>query len=129
MTLDPGEKNILTETPPVSVTIIGTGDGGAPLPCDGTVIQTPGAQPNLIVQVVTPIVALVIRFLNVYLGMVIGLLGTAMTSNAIPAPDFAHLFMKCAGLAIGGAVVLSLKDIVTIFSGLEKKFPLATGSV
>lgn len=114
---------------PVVITVIGgTGDGGAPL-TTGTVATTPDHQPNIVLTVVTPLVAILVRFINVYVGMVVGLLGTAMTSNAIPAPDFWHLFLKCASLAIGGAVVLSMKDIVTIFGKLEGKFPLASGSI
>lgn len=122
--LDPA-KTIPTATPPVTLTVIGTGDGLV----NCTTARTPPDQPNIIIQVVAPVVAIAIRFVNVYLGMIVGLLATAMTSNAIPAPDFGHLILKCAGLAIGGAVVLSLKDLVTVFTGWEKKFPLASGSV
>jgi hypothetical protein len=46
-----------------------------------------------------------------------------------PAPDFAHLVLKCMSLAVAGAVVLSLKDLVTIFGKLEGKYPLLSGSV
>jgi hypothetical protein len=119
-------KLATTAIPPVAVTII----GGDPATTTGTIATTAGqTQPNLVITVVTPVVALAVRFLNVYLGMVVGLLGTAMTSSAITAPDFGHLILKCAGLAIGGAVVLSLKDLVTIFGKLEQKYPLATGSI
>lgn len=113
---------------PVVVSVVGTGDGSK-LPT-GTVATTPGShEPNIVVRVVTPIVALAIRFVNVYVGSLVGILGAAMTSNIIPARDFYHLLLKCAGLAVAGAVILLLKDIVTVFSGLEKKFPIATGSV
>lgn len=123
-----GEKTITGPIEPVSVAIIGTGNGG--LPATGTVATTPGSHnPNLIVTVVSPIVALLVRFLNVYLGNLVGLVTAGVTSNAIPAQDFLHLVEKCAGLAVAGAVILSLKDIVTIFAGLEKKFPLGSGSV
>jgi hypothetical protein len=118
-------KTSAVEVQPVAVTVIGTPPVGGPV-----TVVTPGAsQPNIVVTVVSPLVAIVVRFLNVYVGMVVGLLGTAMTSGAIAAPDFYHLVLKCGGLAIGGAVVLSLKDVVTVLSGLEQKFPLATGSV
>lgn len=125
--MSPDEKT--QPLPSVNVALIGgTGDGGAPIPT-GTVLTTPDHQPNVIVTVITPVLALLVRFINVYVGMVVGLLGTAMTSNAITAPDFWHLFIKCCGLAVGGAVVLMLKDIVTIFGRLEQKYPLATGSI
>lgn len=121
-------KTETTVVPPVTVTVIGEAAAGAPL-TTGTQATTPDHQPNLVVQVINPVIALLVRFANVYIGMVVGLLGTAMTSNAIPAPDFYHLVLKCAGLALGGAIVLSLKDIVTIFGRLEQKYPLASGSV
>ncbi len=123
-----GEKTITGPVEPVKVSIVGTGDGG--LPASGTIATTPGTHnPNLIVEVISPFVALLVRFLNVYIGNLVGLLAAAMTSHVITASDFWHLFLKCASLAVAGAVVLSLKDIVTIFAGLEKKFPLGTGSV
>jgi hypothetical protein len=123
-----GEKTITGPVEPIHVAIVGTGDGG--LPATGTVATTPGTHnPNLVVNIVSPLVALVVRFINVYIGNLVGLVTAGMTSNAIPAADFQHLVEKCAGLAVAGAVILTLKDIVTIFAGLEKKFPLGTGSV
>ncbi len=123
-----GEKIIAGPVEPVKVSIVGTGDGG--LPASGTIATTPGSHnPNLIVEVISPVVALLVRFGNVYVGNLVGLLAAAKTSDIITATDFWHLFLKCASLAVAGAVVLSLKDIVTIFAGLEKKFPLGTGSV
>jgi hypothetical protein len=121
-----GKSVTVTEVmPPVPVTVIGTGDGLV----KGTKATTPADQPNLVVNVVQPVVALLVRFLNVYIGSLVGLLAAGMTSNAIPAADFWHLFLKCASLAVAGAVVLSLKDIVTVTAKLEQKFPLLTGSV
>jgi len=122
------EKSITTSIPPVPVTVIGTGDGKE-IPANGVVAVTPDSQPNLAVIVVTPVVAMLIRFLNVYIGTVVGLLGAAMTSNAISAPDFFHLVLKCAGLAFSGAAFLALKDLLTIGARLERKYPLLTGSV
>lgn len=113
---------------PLKVAIIGTGDGSRL--SSGDEATTAGEHvPNIIVTVIGPIRAILIRFVNVYVGMVVGLLGTAMASKVIDAPDFFHLVLKCASLAIGGAVVLFLKDILTIFGKLEQKFPLLTGSV
>lgn len=121
-------KTVTEPVQPVAVTIIGTSDNAPSMA--GVTAVTPGQQtPNVLINIVNPIVAIVVRFVNVYIGMVVGLLGTAMTSNAISAPDFGHLLLKCAGLAIGGAVVLSLKDVVTVFGRLEQKYPLATGSI
>ena len=96
----------------------------------GTKAVTPHDQPNIVVNVVQPFVALFVRFLNVYIGNLVGLpRGHRDERHAIQASDFWHLFGKCAGLAVVGAVVLSLKDIITVTNKLEEKFPLLTGSV
>lgn len=113
--------------PPVEVAVIG-GAGVTPL-LSGTTATTPGHQPNIIITVVTPLMAVAIRFVNVYIGNLVGLLTAAIATNVITASDFRHLVIKCASAALAGAVVLSLKDVVTVLSGLEKRYPLATGSV
>ena len=116
---------------PVHVTMVGTGDGGgggAPIP-SGTMATTPDHQPNIIVKVVTPLAAIVIRFSNAYLTALVGLVTVGLTSDAIPAADFAHLVVKCAGLSLAGPGVALLKDVITILGNLEKKYPLLTGSV
>ena len=123
------KESLPAAIPAVSVAIIGTGDGGGSPLTSGVVAVTANHMPNLVVQVVTPLAALVIRFVNTYVGIVVGLLAAGMTSNAIPAADFGHLLLKCMGLAVAGSVVLLLKDVVTIFGKLEQKYPLATGSV
>jgi hypothetical protein len=120
-----GGKAVTEMVAPVPITIIGTGDGLV----TGTKATTPHDQPNIVVNVVQPLVALFFRFINVYIGNVVGLVTVGMTSNELPASDFGHLLLKCMGLAVAGAVVLSLKDIVTVTANLEQKYPLLTGSV
>jgi len=114
---------------PMPVTVIGTGDGRVK-PLDGVVATTPGAHtPNLLVNIVTPMMAIVVRFINAYLTTLVGLVAAGMTSNIIPATDFGHLVIECAKLSLAGAGLGLMKDCLTIFSGLERKFPLGTGSV
>ena len=126
MATENGKAVTTTEVmPPVPITVIGTGEGLV----SGTKATTPPDQPNLVVNVVQPVIALLVRAVNVYVGSLVGLLAAAVPTDAIAAPDFWHLFLKCAGLAIAGTVVLMLKDIVTITAKLEQKFPLLTGSV
>ncbi len=119
------EKTVTEVMPPVSITVIGTGDGIV----KGAKATTPPDMPNVVFNVVPAFVALAVRFGHTYVGMVVGLLGVSMTSNALPATDFTHLLLKCCELALGGAVVLSLKDVVTIFGRLEEKYPLLSGGV
>lgn len=115
---------------PVVVTMVGTGtgDGGAPIP-SGTVAKTPDHQPNLVVQVVTPLAAVLIRFANSYLTTLTGLVTVGLTTDVLPAVDFAHLVVRCAGLSLAGPVVGLIKDVITLLSNLEKKYPLLTGNV
>lgn len=104
---------------PVNALVIssGTGDGKA-------VIETPDGHPNIVIQVVTPLAAILFRFANSFLTMLVSLVSAGMTTNIIPASDFYHLVMKCAILSVAGAGLGFLKDLVTIFSKLEQKFPL-----
>jgi hypothetical protein len=121
-------KTVVPDTtviPPITVTVIGDSN----TPPSGTVITTPGNHPNIIQNVITPFVAITVRFINAYLTMLVGLLSAGMTTNLIPAVDFAHLLMKCAELSIAGASLGLLKDIITISAKLEQKYPLGTGSI
>ena len=123
------------ETGAVSIAIIGTGtgDGGgvAPTP-NGTVAKTPEGQPNLLVQVVAPTTAIVVRFVNLYLTVLVGLLAAGMTPEGgklLYTSDFWHLCVRCASLALPGAAVGFVKDVITVFGRLEGKYPLGTGSI
>lgn len=113
---------------PVQVAIVGTGDASR-LP-SGVEAVTPGAHmPNVVTRVVTPLLALFIRLVNVFLPVFSGILLGAMASDAITASDFLHLVYKCAGLSLAGTSISFLKDLITIFGKLEQKYPLLTGSV
>lgn len=114
---------------PVHVAMIGTGDGGIE---NGTTAHTPAYSPNIVIRVVTPLAAVLIRFLNLYLVTLVGLIGAAMTplgNDVLPSHDFIALVKTCADLSLGAAGLGLLKDLVTVFGKLEGKFPLLTGSV
>lgn len=120
-----------TSIPPVTVTVIGTGDGAVPIP-SGTVLQTPDHQPNVIYESIQPIVAIAVRFANLFLTTFVGLVVAAMTpvgGKLLYTSDFFHLVVVCASLALPGAAIGFFKDLVTIFGKLEQKYPLATGSI
>lgn len=125
---EPGDKPASGVLQAVPVTIIGT--MADTVPKTGTIATTPGAQqPNLVVTVITPLAAILIRFANSYLTMLVGLVTAGMASDIIPATDFVHLVGACAKLSLAGAGLGLLKDCVTIFGRLEQRFPLSSGSV
>lgn len=111
----------------VKVALIGTGDGT--MPEHGTVVETAEDQSNLVVVIVQPLVAILIRFANAYLITLVGLVTGGMATDIIPAADFAALVVSCAKLSLAGAGLGLLKDLVTIFGKLEQKYPLLTGSI
>lgn len=114
---------------PVTVTLIGSGTGdGSPIP-NNSMLRTPDHQPNIIVKVVTPLAAVLIRFVNAYATVWVGLVTVGLTTDELPAADFAHLAWKCAGLSLAGPIVSAVKDCITILGNLEKKYPIATGNV
>jgi hypothetical protein len=123
---------------PVTIAIVGTGaatgGGVAPTP-DGTTAQTPAGQPNLLVTVVSPLMAIAVRFGHVFLTTLLGLVGAAMTpmgdvlTTGIPAGDFTDVVWRCAGLALPAAGVGLIRDLITVFGRLEGRYPLATGAI
>lgn len=130
--IDPAAGKAPDAAAPIVLPLIGSGPTGpgTPLPATGTVIPTPGSnQPDLVVKIVSPILAVLIRFVNNWLGSTLGILTGGGLTHVITAPDFLHLFEKSAGLALAGAAILLGKDLLTVLTGLEQKFPLATGSV
>lgn len=114
---------------PVTVAIIGTGDGSR-LP-SGTIAETPGKhEPNIIVKVVLPIVALLVRFGYDWCVSFSGsMLAGGVTTKVLPHTDLESMLSGAIILATSIAGVGAVKNAATIFSGLEKKFPLASGSV
>lgn len=112
---------------PIEVTVIqGTGDRA---PLASGLISTPADQPNIVVNVISPLVAILIRFLNTYLTTLVGLISAGMVTDIIPATDFVALVIACGKLSFAGAGLDALKNLVTIFGKLEGKFPLLTGNV
>ncbi len=109
----------------VQMAVIGTGDGGLK---PGQIV-TPSTQPNVVLTVITPLAALLIRTANTYLTMMVGLVTAGMTTDVIPYADFQGLLAVSAKLAISGTAIGFAKDLITIFGRLETKFPLLTGNV
>jgi len=94
--------------------------------------QTPIGLPNVVLVAVQPIVAIAIRFANVYATTWVGLVVAAMTPEGgklLYTTDFLHTALLCASLAFPGAAVAFVKDLITVFGKLEGKYPLLTGGV
>jgi hypothetical protein len=109
----------------VTLTVIGTGDGLV----NCTTAKTPPDQPNIIIRVVTPLMAIGIRFANAYLTALVGLVTVSVTTTALPAPDFIHKVILCGSLAFAGPAIALIKDLITVFGRLEGKYPLLSGGV
>lgn len=116
---------------PVHVAIIGTGDGSK-LPTH-IEAETPGQhQPNFAIKVIAPIIAIIVRFVNLFGVQFVGLIIAGMTPEGgklLYTGDFLHLLVVCANLAFPGAALGLIKDVVTVFGRLEGKYPLLTGSI
>lgn len=113
----------------LQTTVVAAGDVPAQT---SAVAVTPGTNPDIVVNVVRPALALVVRFCNAFLTTWAGLVVAAMTpagGRLLYTTDFLHTAAICASLAFPGAAVALIKDLVTIFGKLETKFPLMTGNV
>lgn len=116
------------EKDPVTISIVGTGtgDGGgvAPTP-NGTIAETPGTQPNLLVNVVPPVIAIAIRFVNQFLTAFAGFIGVDVVAPNLFSLDVREMAL----LALSAATIGLIKNLITIFGRLEGKYPLVTGSI
>lgn len=129
---DPDNKTIAPRPiAPIQIAMIGTGDGSK-LP-EKIEADTPDPhQPNVIVTVIQPIVAILIRFANIFGTQFVGLVVAGMTpagGKLLYTSDFFHLVLVCASLSLPGAAVGFFKDLLTVFGRLEGKYPLLTGSI
>jgi hypothetical protein len=111
---------------PVPVTVI---DVGPVKQLEPGMVSTTGAQPNLLVNVISPIVAIVVRFVHTYLTTLVGLVTAGMATDVLPAQEFGDLLKVCAQLSLAGAVIGAIKDAITILGKLEGKWPLISGGV
>ena len=113
---------------PVTISIVGTGNseggGVAPTP-DGTIATTPGEQPNLLVNVVPPVIAIAVRFVNQWLIAFGGFIGADVIT-----PDLFSLDLRQMALAaLATALIGLIKNLITVFGRLEGRYPLFTGTI
>lgn len=92
----------------------------------GQMLQTPGDQPDIIVTVVTPIAAVLIRAAKAYLQTLVGLMTAAGFGVTILTPhpgDFFATLQLCAGLSIAAGGMSLLTNILLLLTALGDKFP------
>lgn len=122
----------------VKVIAVSTGGGGALQP--GTHVEgvTPASQPNIAVQVIGPVAAVVARFGHLYLVTLLGIVtaglaaGTTDPTNTtalLHYNDFADLLWKSSAMSLATPGIGLIKDLITIFGRLEQRFPFLTGQV
>ncbi len=110
---------------PIQALVIGTGADMAT--GDGTiagddkkqVIVTPHGLPDIVVTVISPLLAIIARAGNVFFQTLVGLIVIGPT-GLIPV----NTWRVSVLIAATAGVVCVLQSLVTIFSNLEKKFPL-----
>lgn len=112
---------------PVPITVIGGTSTGHQL--TSGVVKTEGLQPNLLVNVVNPLVAILVRFGHTLGTLMVGIITAGMVSDVLPVEEFTDLFWVALKLSFSGAAVGAIKDVITILGKLEGKFPLLSGGV
>jgi len=92
----------------------------------GQTLATPPGVPDVLVKVVTPLVAILVRAAKAYLQTLVGLLsaaGLGMASSTLPAGDFIHTLKVCAGLSVASGVMSLLTNVTLLLTVLGDKFP------
>ena len=126
MNLD--DNNKLVSMEPVHVTVVGgTGDGGM----SKQIIDTPAGQPTLIATFVPTATAILVRFIDTFLTVLLSVTGVgAITSiDAVKALVPSHvalgsIFEEALFFAFVAASFGLLKDMAVIVSKLKRRFPL-----
>lgn len=89
-------------------------------------LKTPRGQADVLVRVISPVAAIVIRAAKTYVQSLTGFLaasGLGMAPSVLPAGDFWHLLAKCAGLALAPAFMSTLYNVSTLLTALGDKYP------
>lgn len=93
----------------------------------GQTLDTPHGEPNVVVTVITPLVAILVRATKAYVQTLLGLLSASafgMASTVLPAGDFLHTLKVCAGLSVASGVMSLLTNISVLLTALGDRFPI-----
>ncbi len=122
---DDGTDGKVTESrpvPPTVVTLIGTGDSSKLE--KGTIAVTDGwHQPNVIINVVTPLAMMLVRGLKAFLVSFLALMPAGAATGIIPAHNFGDLALKAASLSVGVGVLAFGNALLEVLTKLDQKFP------
>lgn len=105
----------------------------AQAPADGTLVQTPTGQPNLIIQVMTPIAQVLVRggrtFFQSFVGFLIALtIGVPVLGSAgiaVPIDGALTIIISAAGLSVMPTVISLAQNSLEMFTAFDSKFPKA----
>lgn len=93
----------------------------------GQVLTTPYGQPDVVIKVITPIVAILVRAAKAYMQTLVGLLaagGLGLATDTLPAGDFLHTLKVCAGLSVASGVMSLLTNVSVLLTALGDRFPI-----
>jgi hypothetical protein len=108
-------------TPPSAVVVSGTAY------TMGQTLQTKHGQPDIVITVITPLVAILVRAAKAYLQTLLGLLSASafgMAATVLPAGDFLHTLTICAGLSVASGVMSLLTNVSVLLTALGDRFPI-----
>lgn len=89
-------------------------------------LSTPYGHPDLLITVVTPLAAILVRSAKAYLQTLVGLLTAAGFGVTLLTPvpgDFFVTLKICAGLSIAAGVMSLLTNTLLLLTALGDKFP------
>lgn len=112
----------------VQVSVVGgTGSGGL----ESGMAETAPGQPDVRLNIVSPLIAIGVRFGHSFLVSFVGVLTAAGIGGAdiLAATDFSGVVRTGAWIALSVGGMGLLKDLVTVFGRLEGKYPLISGSI
>lgn len=114
----------MADESPVTVLAIGTGTGDGRAPSN-QMVTTSFHQKNVVMHFVTPLAAITIGFVVTFLTVLLAVITAASAApDMIPFTDFVQLLEKASAVALTGAVLNLLKDLLTLFTDLKNKYPL-----
>lgn len=87
-------------------------------------VVTPAGQPDIKVVVVPTALALLVRFFDTFLTVVVGVLGVGGVTDVIPFTDFRDLLYKGAVTGFVAGSVGLIKDLAAVVGKLKQRFPL-----